>query len=388
MIKLFLSSYTFTASLVFKLHFLLTSIIICFKVTNVILNNKTICLWTFLELFLFSPHSFYLAVWLFYVEMGQFTQKPISLSIKNFYRMKGVVEMKTWQYALLVFIGGCCYGALSTFVKLAYSAGFTVSEVTGSQFILGTLMIWVVALFSKKKKLSFSKIGKLLISGIPLGLTGVFYYHSLQTLHASLAIIFLFQFVWIGTFFEWLFYKKTPTMGKVVSIGILVIGSILAAGIISEGGGEFTWQGTVWGILSALTYSTFIFLSSTVEKDTPPVQKSALFTTGGLLTVLILFPPTELLNLPVFMGIAPYGLYLGLLGVALPPLLFSIGMPHIGPGLGTILTASELPVAVILSSLVIGEHVSLSQWLGSALILGGIVAGNVKFVSLKRESVS
>jgi drug/metabolite transporter (DMT)-like permease len=305
-----------------------------------------------------------------------------------FYRMKGVGEMKTWQYALLVFIGGCCYGALSTFVKLAYSAGFTVSEVTGSQFLLGTLMIWMVALFSKKKKLSFSKIGKLLISGIPLGLTGVFYYHSLQTLHASLAIIFLFQFVWIGTFLEWLFYKITPTMGKVVSIGILVIGSILAAGIISEGGGEFTWQGTVWGLLSALTYSTFIFLSSTVEKDTPPVQKSALFTTGGLITVLILFPPTELLNLPVFMGVAPYGLYLGLLGVALPPLLFSIGMPHIGPGLGTILTASELPVAVILSSLVIAEHVSLSQWLGVALILGGIVVGNVKFVSLKRESAS
>jgi drug/metabolite transporter (DMT)-like permease len=302
--------------------------------------------------------------------------------------MKGVGEMKTWQYALLVFIGGCCYGALSTFVKLAYSAGFTVSEVTGSQFLLGTLMIWMVALFSKKKKLSLSKIGKLLISGIPLGLTGVFYYHSLQTLHASLAIIFLFQFVWIGTLFEWLFYKITPTMGKVVSIGILIIGSILAAGIISEGGGEFTWQGTVWGLFSALTYSTFIFLSSTVEKDTPPVQKSALFTTGGLITVLILFPPTELLNLPVFMGVAPYGLYLGLLGVALPPLLFSIGMPHIGPGLGTILTASELPVAVILSSLVIAEHVSLSQWLGVALILGGIVVGNVKFVSLKRESAS
>ena len=62
--------------------------------------------------------------------------------------------MKTWHYALIVFLGGCCYGVLSTFVKLAYSAGFTVKEVTGSQFILGTLLIWSVALFSKKKKLT------------------------------------------------------------------------------------------------------------------------------------------------------------------------------------------------------------------------------------------
>ncbi len=296
--------------------------------------------------------------------------------------------MKTWQYALIVFLGGCCYGVLSTFVKLAYLAGFTVTEVTGSQFILGTLLIWMVALFSKKKKLTLPKIGKLLLSGIPLGLTGVFYYQSLQTLHASLAIIFLFQFVWIGTFIEWIVYKKTPSNGKMASIGILIIGSILAAGIIAEGGVEISWQGIVWGLLSALTYTALIFLSSSVEKDTPPVQKSALLSTGGLITVLLFFPPTDLFHLPVFMGVAPYGLFLGLFGVALPPLLFSIGMKHIGPGLGTILTASELPVAVILSSLVLAENVSLSQWLGVVLILGGIVAGNVKMPKTKVESVS
>ncbi|MBT2729858.1 EamA family transporter [Bacillus sp. ISL-75] len=296
--------------------------------------------------------------------------------------------MKTWQYALIVFLGGCSYGVLSTFVKLAYSAGFTVTQVTGSQYLLGTLLIWGVALFSKKKKLSLPQIGKLLLSGIPVGLTGVFYYQSLQTLDASLAIIFLFQFVWIGSLIEWMVNKKIPSTGKMVSIGILIIGSILAAGIITEGGVQISWQGTVWGLLSALTYTALIFLSGSVEKDTPPVQKSALLSTGGLITVFLFFTPTDLFHLPVLMGVAPYGLFLGLFGVALPPLLFSIGMKHIGPGLGTILTASELPVAVILSSLVLAENVSLSQWLGVILILGGIVAGNVKMPKTKVESVS
>jgi drug/metabolite transporter (DMT)-like permease len=295
--------------------------------------------------------------------------------------------MKTWQYALIVFLGGCSYGVLSTFVKLAYSAGFTVTQVTGSQYLLGTLLIWGVALFSKKKKLKLPKIGKLLLSGIPLGLTGVFYYQSLQTLDASLAIIFLFQFVWIGTFFEWIVYKKIPSNGKMVSIGILIIGSILAAGIIAEGV-EISWQGTVWGLLSAITYTALIFVSGSVEKDTPPVQKSALLSTGGLITVFLFFTPTDLIHLPVLLGVAPYGSFLGLFGVALPPLLFSIGMKHIGPGLGTILTASELPVAVILSSLVLAENVSLSQLLGVVLILGGIVAGNVQMPKTKVESIS
>jgi hypothetical protein len=46
--------------------------------------------------------------------------------------------MKLWHYALLVFFGGYCYGILSTFVKLAYAAGFTVTEVTGGhEFEMG-----------------------------------------------------------------------------------------------------------------------------------------------------------------------------------------------------------------------------------------------------------
>jgi drug/metabolite transporter (DMT)-like permease len=295
--------------------------------------------------------------------------------------------MKTWQYALIVFIGGCCYGALSTFVKLAYSAGFNVAEVTGSQYLFGALLIWVLALFSKKKKLTLTKIGTLLLSGIPVGLTGIFYYQSLQTLHASLAIIFLFQFVWIGTLIEWVFYKKAPTKGKIISIAILIIGSILAAGIITEGAFELSLQGSIWGMLSAITYTAFIFISSTVGKDIPSVQKSAFMTTGALITVLLILQPTELFQLDVLMGVAPYGLYLGLLGVALPPLLFTIGMPHVGPGLGTILTASELPVAIILSALVLSEFVSMSQWIGVVLILGGIIVGNVKMASPKMKSV-
>ncbi|KKI89444.1 multidrug DMT transporter permease [Bacillus sp. SA1-12] len=293
--------------------------------------------------------------------------------------------MKNWHYALVVFLGGCCYGILSTFVKLAYSAGFEVTEVTGGQYFFGSLILWIMVFLTKKKKLTLSQAFKLLASGIPFGLTGVFYYQALQTLNASLAIIFLFQFVWIGTLFEFIFFKKKPAKDKLVSIVILLIGSVLATGIASVGGVVVSWDGTIWALLSALTFTTFIFLSSSVGKGTPPVMKSAFLSTGGLIVVFLVFPPTFLFNLPVLTGIAPYGLLLGFFGVALPPLLFSIGMPKIGPGLGTILTASELPVAVTMSSLILAEHVSLSQWIGVSLILGGIVAGNLKFATPKQK---
>lgn len=295
--------------------------------------------------------------------------------------------MKLWHYALIVFLGGCCYGILSTFVKLAYLAGFTVPAVTGGQYLFGVVLTWLAVLFTKKKKLMLKQTSKLILSGIPFGLTGVFYYQALQTLNASLAIVFLFQFVWIGALLEWVFHKKKPTLIKLFSIALLLIGSILAANILFQEQMALSWIGTFWGLLAAITFSTFIFLSSSVEKATPPILKSALLSSGGLITVFIILPPTFLFDLDVLVGVIPYGLALGIFGVVLPPLLFSIGMPHVGSGLGTILTASELPVVIAMSSLVLAEPISVPQWIGVIIILCGIVSSNVRFRNSKKESL-
>lgn len=297
-------------------------------------------------------------------------------------------SMKMWHYALIVFLGGCCYGILSTFVKLAYAAGFTVSAVTGGQYLFGAVLAWLAALLTNRKKLTRIQIVKLMLSGIPFGLTGIFYYQALQTLNASLAIVFLFQFVWIGALLEWLFHKKKPTRRKLVSIGLLLIGSVLAANLLFQEQMAISWLGSFWGMLAAFTFSTFIFLSSTVEKKSPPMLKSALLSTGGVLTVFIVFPPTFLVDWDVFTGLIPYGLALGIFGVVLPPLLFSIGMPHVGSGLGTILTSSELPVVIIMSSLVLGEPISLAQWMGVVTILVGIASSNIRSDHSGKKSLS
>jgi drug/metabolite transporter (DMT)-like permease len=292
-------------------------------------------------------------------------------------------KMKTWHYVLIVLLGGSSYGILSTVVKLAYSKGFTMSQVSGSQLLMGTLLLWLIVFFTKKQKLGLIQIGKLLVSGIPVGLTSVFYYQALQTLDASLAIVFLFQFVWIGTLLEWLIARKRPTSGKIISIIILLIGTVLSSGVLINGVTEMPLSGFIWGMLSAVTFSAFIFVSSAVGNDLPPVQKSAILSTGGLITVMVLFPPTFLLDINEIVGVTPYGFLLGLFGVVLPPVLFAIGMPRVGVGLGTILAVAELPVAVIASAIILMEQVLISQWVGVVVILGGIYVGNLNLSFVK-----
>ncbi|MGJ9381916.1 EamA family transporter [Salipaludibacillus sp. CF4.18] len=294
--------------------------------------------------------------------------------------------MKMWMYALFVFIGGCSLGALSTSVKLAYGAGFNLAQITISQFMIGAALLWILVLFTRKSKMSIKYLGLLLLCGIPMSLTGVFYYFSLQTIDASLAIIFLFQFVWIGSLFDYILYRKTPSKAQWLSIVILLIGSLLATAIITNGFGSFTINGVIFGILSAFTFTSFLFISGNVGKELPPLQKSALIATGGLIFVSILFPPTTAFeSVSQMISFSPYGVFLGVFGVCLPPLLFAIGMPKVGTGLGTILSASELPVAVILSAVVLVEYVAPIQWLGVIVVLLGVALGNIKLSSFSKN---
>jgi drug/metabolite transporter (DMT)-like permease len=173
--------------------------------------------------------------------------------------------MKQSRYGLCVFLGGCCYGILSTFVKFAYKAGFTPNEVSGGQYLFGVLIIWLIFLFTKKQKLSLKQVLILLVSGIPFGLTSICYYRALQSLNASLAIIFLFQFVWIGSLFDFIFNHHKPTKQKLISIVILLAGSLLASGVFAQSA-SFSLTGMLWGILSAFTYTAGMFLSGQVEK--------------------------------------------------------------------------------------------------------------------------
>ena len=102
-------------------------------------------------------------------------------------------------YACIVFAAGACYGILSTFVKIAYAAGLDLTDVSGVQCLFGMFFLWAGVFFTRKKTLTPFHVLSLLAVGIPMALTTIFYYRSLETLSASLAVVFLFQSIWMGS---------------------------------------------------------------------------------------------------------------------------------------------------------------------------------------------
>ncbi|KOP63658.1 EamA family transporter [Priestia megaterium] len=285
--------------------------------------------------------------------------------------------MKILNYALLVFLGGCSYGVVSTFVKLGYSEGFRLSEVTGSQYFFGAIMLWAIAIFVPKDRLQCKQWFTLAIGGIPMGLTGIFYNQALGYINASFAIILLLQFTWISMILQYVFTKEAPSRKSLISTIIILFGSVLASGFLQTGI-IFSLAGIGWGILAAVSFSSFIFISGNTNIPVHPIYKSAIMTTGASLLIFISLPPVFLINGALTDGLFMYGLLTGFFGSLVPPILFNIGMPKVGGSLGTILSASELPMAVIMSTLVLHETVTFLQWVGVIIILGGIAYPNIQ----------
>lgn len=275
------------------------------------------------------------------------------------------------KYALYVFIGSCSFGVLSTIVKLAYGEGFLPQEVIFAQYFCGWLMMSAI-MFKKGVSTTKKEKVQLLAAGTMMAITGISYSIALSHISASLGIILLFQFTWIGLLLECITNKKLPSRINIITIAIILFGTALSGGLM---GSEVEWNmiGVVFGMISAVSYAFSIYFNGVIAPSLQSITKGYYIGTGALITVALVFPPTFLLQVETVVGIAKYGLMLGFFGMVIPPILFAAGVPKIGTGLATILGAAELPVVILLSMFVLKENVSMVQWMGVVLILIALV---------------
>lgn len=280
-----------------------------------------------------------------------------------------------------VLAGAASFGVLSTFVKKAYEEGYTLGEITGVQALLGAVVLWAIYMGSRRKS-AMTAEHKLqpwwlvLLSGFSTGAVSILYYQCVQLVPASVAIVLLMQYIWIGSLLDWVLFGKRPSLAQVIGSLAVLGGTALATGIFENALANISTRGLAFGLAAAASYALFILLNGRIGNGYAAPHKSALMVSGALLLILLTLQPWSILANGVFLGVLPFGIFLAAFGTIIPPLLFAYGMPKTGYELGSILSAIELPVAVALSFFVLKETVTLWQWFGVTLILMVIVVIN------------
>lgn len=290
-----------------------------------------------------------------------------------------------WKYALWVFLGACSFGLLSTVVKLAYGRGFIPGEIISIQVSFGAALLWILFFIGRstgtlRKYVPEKPVAylHLLLCGLSTGTVSILYYLCVEQVPASIAIVLLMQFVWMGTLFDYIIFRTSPSPIQLGCSVLVLLGTLFAAGIFEQGLSTLPLKGLLYGLGAAAAYAVFLMVNGRVGNAFPAVHKSALMLSGAFLLVLLFYPPAYLWNGRLVAGLWMYGLFLATFGTVLPPLLYALGIPRIGVAASAIISSAELPVAVGMSYLVLHESVSLLQWIGVVVILLGIILPNLR----------
>lgn len=285
--------------------------------------------------------------------------------------------------AFLVGLGATSYGMLATFVKLAYQEGFTTAEVTISQFTIGIIGLLLLQFFQKsstensKPKTTKKERIHLILAGTTLGMTSVFYYLAVKYIPVSIAIVLLMQTVWMGVILEMIMERKLPSIKKIISVCIVIIGTLLATNLTNTSN-SLNWQGLFWGFLAASSFTATMVTANRVAVRISSVQRSFFMLLGGAIIVLFFAIITQKtsFNFAIFIK---WGIPLSLFGTILPPILMNAGFPSTGIGLGSIISALELPVSVAMAYFLLHEEVLTIQWIGILLIIAAIVLMHLNY---------
>jgi drug/metabolite transporter (DMT)-like permease len=313
-----------------------------------------------------------------------------------------MIKNSVLKGVFLVGLGATSYGMLATFVRMAYDENYTTAEVTVSQFVFGIIGILLINAFQRNRnnntavKASKKNKSQLMLAGTSTGLTSVFYYLAVKfDIPVSIAIVLLMQTVWIGVLLEWFLEKKAPSKVKTISVIIVLFGTVLATNLLNSEV-KLNPLGIFFGLLAATSFTTTMFTANRIATEISSAQRSLYMLFGGGIMVLIFALITQIIpnqfpaiadalgvfstakdfNFSIFLK---WGIILSLFGTIIPPMLLNAGFPLTGIGLGSIVSALELPVSVLMAYFLLNEKVILLQWIGIVLIILAIVIMNVNF---------
>src|SRR5690554_4008462 len=279
---------------------------------------------------------------------------------------------------------------LTTFVKLAERDGVNIYEITLTEYIIGALGLFIADyLFHKREnkktypKPSTRNIRNLMLAGATMGSTTLLYYLTVQYVSVSVAIVLLMQSVWIGVLIDAVLNKIRPDRLKLFAVVVVLAGTVLATNLLLVDT-QLDWRGIALGLLAAISYSITIFATNKIALNLSTTTRSKYMMLGALILVLIITTPFLIGNFNIRV-LYTWGIFFGVFGALLPPLLLNYGMPKVNLGVGAIITSMELPVAVALAYFILNEKVTGFQLLGIALIIVAVIVMNLREIKQGRK---
>lgn len=275
------------------------------------------------------------------------------------------MQKKQTAGVLAAFSSAFFLGLAPVFGKLAISQGFTPFAVVALRTSFAAFILLITIGLFNRKYLYIFPVGLVgcMLAGAINGLGSLLYYLALERLHASVGQLLYSLYPFFVAL--WLILDHQPPSRLTFIRIILATVAVLLLTSIPERSADFT--GVLMMIGAAILYAMHLPINQRVLYEVP-APTVALYTLLSMSAVVV--PAYLLFDRAWPVSNTPWLPVLGLtLVTVLSRIALFLGVKKIGGMQTALLGLAELLVAIIFSSIWLGENLSLLQWLG-AIILG------------------
>lgn len=303
---------------------------------------------------------------------------------------------------LCVIMAGALWGMMGLFVRNLAADGLTSLEIVVLRSIGSTILMLAILLVTdavnRRKNSKHISLFKIRLKDIwcfigtgivSLTFFNLCYFTTIQMTSMAVAAILMYTSPIFVVIFSAILFGERITGKKIVALVLAFAGCALVTGIVSVNAGEgmvMPVKGILLGIGSGVGYALYsIFGRYALERgyrSETITFYTFLFAAIGICIVSPFLCPIPEIVTKLAGGNTAKDILLtigqSLLSTVLPYLLYTKGLSGLENGMAGIIASVEPVVAAILGMVVYGERLTVSGYVGVALVLGGIVILNMQ----------
>jgi len=272
---------------------------------------------------------------------------------------------------LVTLLSTVCFGLAPIFGKLAYRAAVTPFTLAALRTVIAAALLWAFYLvfWPQAIPIRWQNLLGCIGMGVTNGVGSLLYYTGLARLDASLVQLFwTFYPIWVFVFLSAAGHPISRL--ALLRLTLALLGTYL---LTCAGNRPTDWLGIMLILSASACYGWHLVLGqwTLADLDSRTVTLYTLSAMAAAVTIARLAAgmPWNPISLQGWTAV----LLLALIPTALARLLVFTGLRQLGGVQTSLLGVAELLVTLLLAYLLLGERLSLWQWIGGGLLVASVL---------------
>ncbi len=283
--------------------------------------------------------------------------------------------------AVLAFGGAILFSTKAVLVKVAYRYEIDTASLLMLRMLFALPLFLAIGIYYGQKHKS--DVGILRARKWPLLIYGLMGYYiasfldmeGLQYIDASLERIIIFIYPTIVVILSYLWLKERINISQTISIVVCYTGIIIAyRGNVQIGDPQQILTGSLYVLGSAFTYSVYLVGSQQMVAKVNSRLYNSVAMCIAATAIIIHNALTNGFNLFDFpTEIYWIALVISTLSTVIPSFMIVEGIRILGANSSSIIGTIGPISTIILASIFLGEQINSTQWIGTFIVIGGVL---------------